>query len=145
MLTILIYSILLPFYNLNPGPVEWEQNYEQAVAKADEEGKAVLMLFSGSDWCVNCKRLDKKILSQQAFLDYAAKDFILLQVDFPRKKKGIPVSQLKQNEALAQTYNPNGTFPKIVIIKAGEAIGTTEYNGEALPTFLQNLEKIRTQ
>ena len=145
MLALLIWSIILPFHELNPGPVIWEQNYEQALAKANEEGKVVLMLFSGSDWCVNCKRLDKKILSQQAFLDYVAKDYVLLQVDFPRKRKGISSSQLKQNEALAQAYNPDGTFPKIIILKEGEAIGTANYNGEALPTFLQNLDKIRTQ
>ena len=41
--------------------VNWFVDYEKAKAKAQKEGKDLLLNFSGSDWCRWCILLDKEV------------------------------------------------------------------------------------
>jgi hypothetical protein len=56
-------------------------------------------VFSGSDWCAPCIKLDKSIWQSTEFKEYAASNLILERADFPKKNKTIR-SDL-QNEGLA--------------------------------------------
>ena len=44
------------------------------------------------------------MLSKKEFIDEASKKFVLVELDFPRKKK-LPEAQAEANEAASQTYN----------------------------------------
>jgi thiol:disulfide interchange protein len=55
----------------NPAPGEWLTNYQQALNTAQKENKQVFVNFTGSDWCIWCKRLNKEVLTQKPFIDYA--------------------------------------------------------------------------
>ncbi|MCK7526322.1 MAG: thioredoxin family protein [Ignavibacteriales bacterium] len=44
--------------------LNWEENLETALQKAKTENKAVLVNFTGSDWCVWCQRLSAEVFSQ---------------------------------------------------------------------------------
>ena len=47
-----------------------------------------LLVFEGSDWCANCRRLNKKVLSTSEIQNFLDKKSIALQkVDFPQRKK----------------------------------------------------------
>ena len=94
----------------------WGDNYENALKQAKEEKKQVLAIFSGSDWCPPCKYLDANILSKKDFQDEAQKDFVLLFVDFPRRKK-LDGAVVKQNAELARKYRINA-YPTIKILDA---------------------------
>lgn len=90
-----------------------------AEAQAKKEGKLILLEFSGSDWCIPCIRLEKEVFSQEPFQSYAADHLVVLKADFPRlKKHQLSEGQKHQNEALAETYNPNGAFPFVVLLDA---------------------------
>ena len=65
----------------------WLTDFEEAGKQAAKEDKAILMDFTGSDWCGWCIKLDKEVFSKKEFLDFASKHLVLLEVDFPRKKK----------------------------------------------------------
>src|SRR6516165_8692992 len=77
----------------------WLTDLPKAQAKAKAENKLVLMDFNGSDWCPPCKALRKNVLSTKEFEDYAKKNLVLVDVDFPRSKE-LPANQKKANEAL---------------------------------------------
>ena len=65
----------------------WLTDLSVVQAKAKEEGKPILMDFTGSDWCSWCIKLKKEVFSKPAFIDYANEHLILMTVDFPNRKK----------------------------------------------------------
>ncbi|WP_404424587.1 thioredoxin family protein [Nibricoccus sp. IMCC34717] len=94
----------------------WITNYSAALEKAKAEKKLVLLDFTGSDWCGWCKKLDKEVFSQKEFQDFASERFVLVTVDFPRRK-AIDETTLKQNHALQDQFKIEG-YPTIVIVDA---------------------------
>ena len=107
----------------------WQTSYEDSVEKAQTENKKIILVFQGSDWCAPCIKLSKEIWSSEVFIDHSEKNYVLLQADFPRKKKNmLSETQQKANNFLAEKYNPNGYFPFVVVLdKNGEVLGRTGY------------------
>ncbi len=64
----------------------WTTDYKRAQEEAKASHKLLLLDFTGSDWCGFCIQLDKAILQQPQFRDYASKNLVLMEVDFPRRK-----------------------------------------------------------
>lgn len=107
----------------------WEANYDNALLKAQNENKPLILVFAGSDWCAPCILLDKQIWQSDEFKNYAKTNLVLYKADFPRKK----VNKLEQgktldNEMLAEKFNPKGYFPLVVVLNKNEMVlGTTGY------------------
>lgn len=111
----------------------------EAFQKAESTGKPVLLVFSGSDWCAPCIRFYKKVLSQDHFLDYAADHFVVLNADFPQRKK-LAESLVKQNEKLAERFNPKGQFPHVVLLSPGQQLlRTIQYKNQSAEQFIADL------
>jgi thioredoxin-related protein len=97
----------------------WHYNMQEAKQIAQKEQKHILLNFSGSDWCGPCILLRKEILDQPAFLQMADTELVLVNADFPRKKKDqLPEQQQQWNNALADQYNPQGKFPYTLLLDA---------------------------
>ncbi len=109
--------------------LNWETNFDKACERASAEHKMILLNFSGSDWCVPCIRLKKEIFSSTEFENFAKDHLILVNADFPAKKKNkLTDAQQKSNNALAERYNKNGAFPLTLLLNAnGELI--TKWDG----------------
>ncbi len=108
---------------------EWQLDFETAKNRASEENKPIILVFQGSDWCAPCIKLDKEIWKSEEFIEYASEYYIMLQADFPRKKKNklSPIKQSKNNK-LAEAYNEDGIFPLVVVLDAqGKTLGKTSY------------------
>ena len=95
---------------------EWLTDLAKAQAKAKQENKAVLMDFTGSDWCPPCKALHKNVLSTEAFAEYAKKNLVLMEVDFP-KGKAQPEELKQANKKLAQKYGIEG-YPTMILLSS---------------------------
>ena len=79
----------------------------------------------------------------QEFADYAKKNLVLVEVDFPRKKS-LSAAQKRANEALKEKYKVEG-FPTLVILnsegkKLGEEVG---YGGGGPKPLIATLEKYK--
>ena len=110
----------------------WETDYGKALAKAKAENKRVLLDFSGSDWCGPCIELRKRVFSSPGFTAYAAKNLILLEIDFPQRKKQ-SAELKKQNEKLGKQFDIDEKgFPTVVLLDpSGKVIRDfTGYEGE---------------
>ena len=114
---------------------DWQTDLQTAKNLAQKENKPIILVFSGSDWCAPCIKLDKKIWQSEDFKAYAKDHYVMLRADFPRRKKNrLPEAQQAKNEKLAETYNPNGNFPLVVVLNAkGEVLGTTGYKRRLTP------------
>jgi thioredoxin-related protein len=108
---------------------EWNTDFETAKRKAVAFNKNILLVFSGSDWCIPCMELEKKVWQTPEFKAAAQKDWVLLRADFLQKKGDPePVNVNDQKMILTEKYNRDGFFPFIVTLdKYGKVIGKVGY------------------
>jgi thioredoxin-related protein len=125
---------------------DWKSNLDDAKALAAKENKNIILVFSGSDWCAPCIKLDKFIWQSAEFKSESAAKWILVKADFPKKKEhALPEAQKTYNGQLAEKYNPEGYFPLVVVLdKNGKVLGKTEFKNispQEYIALLHSLEK----
>lgn len=129
LLSILAAAFALSLSALAADPT-WLTDLPKAKAQAKAEGKLVLMDFTGSDFCPPCIRLAKEVFPIKEFSDYAKQHLVLVEVDFPIKKKQPP--ELKAaNEALAKEFKVDGYPTLIVLTPDGKKLGELEFDADA--------------
>ena len=99
------------------------------------------MVFSGSDWCAPCIKLDRTIFQSDVFKAEAEKKWVLLKADFPKKKgNALSETQTESNKKLAEKYNKEGNFPLVVLLDAtGKVLGITGYKNVSPTEYVQLL------
>jgi thioredoxin-related protein len=107
----------------------WRTNFDEAKAESIRENKNIVLVFSGSDWCAPCMKLDKTVWQSDIFKTESEKNWVIYKADFPKKKANqLPVEVTEMNKKLAEKYNKNGSFPLVVIIdKNGKVLGVTGF------------------
>ncbi len=107
----------------------WKSSYEEALSISKAKNKPIVLVFAGSDWCAPCIKLERNIWQSEAFVSYSNEHYVLYKADFPRKKANQLAADVKeQNNKLAETYNPNGHFPLVVLLDSNETVlGNTGY------------------
>jgi len=122
---------------------EWLTDYKKAQQEAKTNNKLLLLDFTGSDWCGFCIMLDREVFSKPQFKDYASKNLVLMEVDFPRRKM-LSAEVKRQNEELAEHYQIEG-FPTIVVLSGdGRKVWRFEgYFTDSPEAFIAELEKLR--
>ena len=117
-LILFLTTVIVSSFTFSSGTT-WYTNFEQARSEAFQTKKYILLNFSGSDWCAPCIRLKEEIFDSEKFLEFAEDNLVLVNADFPRLKKNqLEKAQLRQNEALAEKYNPDGKFPLTILLNA---------------------------
>lgn len=119
----------------------WLIDAEKAKAQAAKDGKPLIMDFTGSDWCPPCKQLKSKVFDSQEFKDYAAKNLVLLELDFPNDKSKVSDETKKQNDQLQKEYKIRG-YPTIIVLdKNGKELGReVGYSGESPAEYIKKIE-----
>ena len=122
---------------------EWLTDLTKAKAKAKAENKLVLMDFTGSDYCPPCKALFKNVFSSKEFVEYARKNLVLVEVDFPVSKKQSEALQ-KANAELQTQFKVDG-YPTIIVLdsKGKELSRDSGYDGEKPKEFIAKLEALK--
>ena len=119
----------------------WEEDFEKGLAAAKKSGKPALVDFTGSDWCIWCKRLDAEIFSKTEFKDYVKDKYQLVEVDFPQTKP-LPKKKAEAHDALAQKYKVEG-FPTVLVLDGdGKVLGRLGYVEGGPKAFIAELEKV---
>ncbi len=137
---LLFIAIILTFGLILNAQV-WVDDFDEAKKLASKGDKKIVMVFQGSDWCAPCRKLDKNVWQKDEFKDLSKDKFIMLKVDFPRKRKNT-LSKEKQlkNKSLAAKYNPNGYFPFILVLDHNENIlGNTGYKKMSPKEYFNHL------
>ncbi len=124
---------------------DWQKDIAKAQEIAANENKIIVLVFQGSDWCAPCIRLDREVWSTNTFMTYAKDNFVMLQADFPRKKKNaLPKAQAAANAKLAEKYNKKGIFPFVVVMdKDGNTLGVTGYKKVSPEEYIKILNSIK--
>ncbi len=128
LLSILALAVLFGIAVPGTDLAGWETSYDKAVAEAKAKKKPILALFTGSDWCPYCIKLEKNVLTQPEFKRYTRDNVVLLYLDFPRKKQ-LDAKLAAQNNSLAEKYKIVG-FPTSLLLSAdGRVIGQVQSIG----------------
>ena len=96
--------------------LQWHTNVTEAIKISDKQKKPLLLFFTGSDWCGWCIRLQKEVLTTPEFAAWANKNVVLVELDYPKRKKLAPETA-QQNAELQQVFGIQG-FPTIYLAKA---------------------------
>ena len=121
---------------------EWMEDFKAAKARATLEGKDMLLNFSGSDWCGWCIKLKKEVFSQPGFIKKAAKNYVLVELDYPQRTKQ-PARIKEQNQKLVKAYGVIG-FPTVLVTDGkGRVYARAGYMAGGPEKFISYLEKVR--
>jgi len=140
-LTSLLCLSLIASLTLQAGGADWETNFEKAQERSKKENKPMLLDFTGSDWCGWCVKLNKEVFSKKEFTDFAKDKLVLVEIDFPSKKK-LSKELRRQNDELQEKYNVKG-YPTIILVSPeGKIIGQTGYKEGGPKKYIEHLEKM---
>ena len=120
----LILSLLLLATVTARAELTWLTDLDEAKKVAMKENKKILVDFTGSDWCGYCIKLHKEVFDTPEFEKFA-KDYVLVELDFPKRKEQSATEKAK-NQAAQKKYGVNG-FPTVIIINSsGKALNRAE-------------------
>jgi protein disulfide-isomerase len=119
--------------------LEWKTNMEEAMQIAKNENKAILVNFTGSDWCKWCFKLSDEVFSQVEFEKYAQESLVLVKLDFPRSIQQTSETKM-YNQSLAQKYGIQG-FPTILILDStGKLLAKTGYQQGGAVNYVNHIQ-----
>lgn len=123
---------------------EWKTSLEEAKQVAIKENKKILLVFSGSDWCAPCMKLEKNVWQSEVFKKEATEKYVLLKADFPKKKGNQLSNELTENNnKLAERYNKDGNFPLVVMLdKNGKVQGMTGFKNVSADNYIKLLNSL---
>ena len=142
---LLLFALLFLAAGLSTGRAfEWRTDLAQAAADARQNQRAILLNFSGSDWCGWCKRLDAEVFSQAAFQEFARSNLVAILADFPRRTAQDDALKA-QNERLMQHFQIQG-FPTLLLFTPeGELIGQLGYQPGGPAAFIQAIQQTQAR
>lgn len=116
----------------------WQTNFEEAKVIAQKENKNILLVFSGSDWCAPCMKLEKNIWMSPEFQTEAQNSWIIYKADFPKKKANqLSPEMTEQNKKLAEKYNKDGSFPLVVLLDpSGKVLGMFGFKNSSPSAYI---------
>lgn len=107
-LLLVLFAFIIPPQNASAGG-------SPLVSPKADSAKAILYIFTGSDWCSNCKRFEKNVLNDSVFRNTLDRNRIQVQIiDFPQRKK-LPEAEVIQNKNIADKFGFSGSFPTFVL------------------------------
>lgn len=125
-LMFLLLLLIAPIGGMKAGSINWLTNYDEATKISRSTSKPMLLLFTGTDWCSWCMKLEEEALNTADFADLVADKFVFVKLDFPLNRKQIP-EIINQNKQLKKQFAITG-YPTVVILDPQQrAIGTVGY------------------
>ncbi len=108
-----LFSVSLSF---SQEKLVWHEDLNKAIEVSQKENKPLMLFFTGSDWCGWCIRLQKEVFFKPEFVQWAQKNVVLVELDFPRRKAQTPEIK-SQNAQLQQQFQVRG-YPTVWFVKA---------------------------
>lgn len=99
----------------------WLTDLTTARELATQQNKAILVNFTGSDWCGYCIQLKRDVFSKPEFDSYISDKFILLEVDITRAPQAKEIRAAR--EEICRAYDVRSFPTCLVLSKEGEVWG----------------------
>ena len=99
-------------------PPGWLDDFYKAQEIAKKDGKWMLVVFCGSDWCGPCRALTDRVLRTVRFQDALKGQYVLVFVDSPRDESLLSDVCRKQNKEVARALKGSGVVPDVNVFDA---------------------------
>jgi thioredoxin-related protein len=137
-----LLAILTSSVSAKAAEAVWTADWEAALKQASAEKKDILIDFTGSDWCGWCIKLQSEVFSKDEFKEKIVKNFVLVELDFPRRKE-LPEKTKEQNEMLSKKFGVQG-FPTLFLTDAlGRPYSQLGYMPGGPAAFLKKVSEQR--
>ena len=117
---------------------------DAALEAVREDGRCVMLNFTGTDWCTACIHLKTKILDSDDFNKVMTDKLVLVEVDYPRTPelvKKISAEDWKKREALLISYRAEGLPYAVLLDPYGFPFATLSGTTRTTQDYLPLLEK----
>ena len=122
-------------------PAGFTDDLAAARRNAAGNGRAIVAVFSGSDWCGWCRKLDAEILSTDAFRQTATNAYELVYIDNPRDRSLLSPTGRANNRRLTEQYGIEG-FPTVLVLDAdGNVLAKLGYQPGGPEPYLARLRQ----
>jgi thioredoxin-related protein len=111
--------------------VEMITDWNEAKELAQKENKQILIILTGSEWCAPCKKMDKSVIENSEFKEYAEQNLIIFLIDLP--------SVIDINSKVNQDYK---RFEKKYETKALPSLTLADKNGIKIKTLKGRMFKL---
>lgn len=101
---------------LSAAEVQWMHDLDAAGKRAAEEGKLLLVEYTGSDWCRYCALQRKQVIDTPEFAAWLQKHCVPVEIDVPHDASRVGGEKRKQwNQLLCEEYGIK-SFPTLQIM-----------------------------
>ena len=112
----IVFAILIFFMiseSASAQKLNWHTDINEALVEATKEKKALMLFFTGSDWCGWCKKLQSEVFQTSDFENWS-ENVVLVELDFP--KRTAQDDQTKaQNQQLKSMFQVRG-YPTVYFV-----------------------------
>lgn len=109
---------------------DWTQTFHEAQEEAVNNGKKLLLLFTGSHWCPHCRLFKQTALRSGGFENYADSRFVKVLFDFPKsqaaRSRVLDMARVLRNLArtacirVREQFQWRSTFPaRVLALESG--------------------------
>jgi protein disulfide-isomerase len=100
----------------------WTTDFDKALAAAKVDSIPLYVYFTGSSWCIWCKKMDREIHNQDAFRQKTVGKVLFVKIDLPA---GTQPSEKIRN--LLDTYKVHGVPTVVILSPSGDELGRFRY------------------
>lgn len=111
----IIFILLFVKFSCFSQDLTWHTDFNKAIEISIKEKKPLFMFFTGSDWCGWCIRLQNEVFKKSEFVQWAKKNVVLVELDFP-KRTSLSPELMKQNLELQNLFGVRG-YPTVWLSK----------------------------
>jgi thiol-disulfide isomerase/thioredoxin len=116
---------------------QWMNDHGAAVSRGFGENRAVLINFSGSDWCPSCISLKQEVFSKPEFHAFADNNLVLCEIYVARYRP-----QAAATWALMQKYGVQSVPAVILLDNKGGLIGRMGYGSGGPEPYVRAIQQL---
>jgi hypothetical protein len=129
-------------------PNGWFCDYDDAIAKAQQSGKAVAVFFHNSD-NDNSRKFKTERMENTKFKNKMRDRLLIVYLDYPdnagTSKDKRNRDQAEHNRRIAEQFHVS-TYPTVIVLNSsGSEIGRLDSNSKSIATFVEKADSIVPQ
>ncbi len=139
LLTFIVFILNFSFGNAQE--LEMVSDWNQAKELAQKENKNILVILTGSEWCSPCKKMDKNVLANPEFQEYAEKNLVIFIIDLPGGTLNIDSKIYKDYQEFGEKYEVLGLPSMTLVDKEGTKLKNIKGRVSRLKNVMKRLQK----
>ncbi|MCZ8145049.1 thioredoxin family protein [Flavobacterium sp.] len=138
----LSFLLITTFFilNLSFAQVTKLDDWDSAKEQSELSGKKILIILTGAEWCKPCVKMEKNVMENQQFIDYANQNLIIFEINIPRNQN-YNTKTMKDYLHFKNKYVTNALPIMILVDKNGTEILRISNNLSSLENVLEKLKK----